>query len=148
MRKEKTGGKVRCKFVLLLLALPVMASAETQVDTVQTLAVNAVAISADAISSWEIGAANPIGIDSIMTDTWWRDQCPSKRDTTRWYIKAIGEKCDSTYKKIYAPTPENPQFFQQVYERTITCKTDTTWAEKIQVWLRPEQLEKLMEILN
>jgi hypothetical protein len=124
-----------------------MASAEAQVDTVQTIAVGATAISADAISSWWIDSIMPATwIDEIGVAGW--DHCPKPKDTARWYIKAIGEKCDSTYKKIYAPTPENPLFFQQVYERTITCKTDTTWAEKVQVWLRPEQLEKLIQILK
>src|SRR3990172_227004 len=108
------------KWILLLLALPVVASAEDK-------------FTVDAIGA---------------TYLWGLDDCHKPKDTTRWYIKAIGEKCDSTYKKIYAPTPENPLFFQQVYERTITCKTDTIWAEKVQVWLRPEQLEKLTEILK
>jgi hypothetical protein len=146
------------KWILLLCALPVMASAENRlVDTLKLWdgAITAEAITANTIGLDAIGLTNAICDSAIISrvawNTWddgsWND-CHRPKDTTRWYIKAIGEKCDSTYKKIYAPTPENPQFFQQVYERTITCKTDTTWAEKVQVWLRPEQLEKLTELLK
>ena len=138
------------RFVLILaLALPVIASAQIRlVDTLQ--AVTWDAITADAIGATAIGSM----CDSAIVSRWWGlDDCHKPKDTTRWYIKTIGDKCDTAYKKIYVPEPppisnQNATIYKEVYERTITCKTDTTWAEKVQVWLRPEQLDKLMELVR
>lgn len=113
--------------VLLFLALPVAAQDTWVVDTLQ----------------WD---ANLITTATIATSIW--DEIPPKeKDTTRWYIETIGEKCDTAYKKIWLPT-QTDGLYEPFYERGIKCKIDTIWAEKIQVWLTPVQLNELMELFK
>lgn len=80
----------------------------------------------------------------VLDDVWFNRTC--KKDTTLWYIKEIKEKCDTTFLKAYQPSA--PDLYKLEYTREIKCRIDTTWAEKVVVRLRPEELSKLMKILS
>ena len=114
--------------VLLFLALPVTAQDIWTVDTLQW----------DAISANVIDAVGWSNLPALRSE---------EKDTTRWYIETIGEKCDMAYKKIWLPT-QTDGLYEPFYERGIKCKIDTIWAEKIQVWLTPVQLNELMELFK
>ena len=142
--------------LILALALPVMASAQVKyVDTLNSI-IDQNWITGAAISTNAICDSLIVGDWGDWTDGIWQDRsCHKPKDTTRWYIKTIGDKCDTVYKLVYTRIPnpdekpnEDAPLYRQVYERTITCKTDTTWAEKVQAWLRPEQLEWIVNFME
>lgn len=74
------------------------------------------------------------------------------RDTTRYYISEIKtrEHCDTIAFPIACP--DTSYAYQDGclvshYARRIRCD-DTLWLKKIQVWLTPVQIEKLMEVVK
>ena len=70
---------------------------------------------------------------------------PPHRDTTRYYIKEIKQKCDTTLKLVSHNCSEyGLACLLYRYAKDIECVDDTVWAEKVQVWLTPNQLKILM----
>lgn len=133
--------------IMLLVVGSAMASPKREVDTVQYSPITANVISANAIGG--------VIIDSISLDRewWWPPDTRRARDTANWYIESIGEKCDTTYKLIYAPAIDanidtGQTLYKQFYERTIECKIDTAWAEKITPRLTETQWQKLLQLLE
>lgn len=124
--------------LFLLIAVPVLAQ-DLRVDTLRWD--DALVTTAGVITTNAIGWSDLI-VDSI----YWNGVPSKKKDTTRWYIELIGERCDTAYTKIWLPT-KTPDVYEPFYERGIKCRVDTTWAEKVSVRLRPSELEKLMEII-
>ena len=126
----------------ILLLLPVLVSAD-----VFDITSNSDTLIRDT-SDWDF--LNDIIWDDVTrgivdTCTW----SPPERDTTRWYIKAIREMCDTLYYETYEPAgiPDH-DYYSRIYVREIKCKADTAWGEKIQVWLTPEQLERFLGIVT
>ncbi len=74
-----------------------------------------------------------------------------KHDTTRNYIKEIKQKCDTVYEAIgghdctKCPKCGTPPI---TFFADITCIDDTVWAPKVQVWLTPERLDELLDIIK
>ncbi len=148
--------------LFLLIAVPVLAQDWT-VDTLDydgnfgTTLESAFAKSLNANIMLTDAVAGSFG-DSLNVTHFWGHEDHS--DTIIWYISEIGKRCDTSYKKIYAATqlpgahnaiytPDSLiNYFKLVYERTIKCRADTTWAEKVSVRLRPSELERLMEIIT
>lgn len=125
----------RILLILGLMSLPIIAKGQIAFDS--TIGVSAAGFTVGTISGSAIWASD-------ICDTMWLP----KKDTTRWYIKEVKEKCDTSYLKTYLPANISGDFYSEIYTREIKCKTDTTWAEKLEVWLRPEQLERLTKILE
>lgn len=131
--------------VLGLMVLPMVATGEVVTVTEvrdSIWSINALGVTAGTINGNDL-------VWGVTSGTW--DTClswPRHPDTTRWYIKEIKEKCDTNYIKTFLPADVSGDFYSEIYTRQIKCITDTTWAEKIEVWLQPEQLEKLTKILE
>ena len=75
------------------------------------------------------------------------------RDTTRNYIKEIKQKCDTTLVRITDNICDSGILrcgcgHYATHTTKIKCVDDTVWAEKVQVWLTPEQLKELMRIIE
>ena len=82
-------------------------------------------------------------IDSVL----WS---PAKIDTTRYYIKEIKQKCDTTLVRITDNICDSGILrcgcgHYATHTTKIKCVDDTVWAEKVQVWLTPEQLKRLIK---
>ena len=83
-----------------------------------------------------------------------------ERDTTRCYIKEIKQKCDTTYHRnprinvLITPNICDSGILHcgcgryTTYRTEIKCQSDTVWADKVQVWLTPEQLKRLMKVVD
>ena len=74
------------------------------------------------------------------------------KDTTRYYVVEIKErtKCDTltvlgTCSRVGMG---EAQVCAAMHYKTVIVCDDTTWAPKIQIWLTPVQIDKLMEILK
>jgi len=84
------------------------------------------------------------------TDNWVKPR-PVEHDTLTEYITDIGEVCDTLFAKKWMPFKkiEGVQFYRQMtYIDSVICHIDTTWANKRQVWLEPDQYEKLIDLLK
>jgi hypothetical protein len=89
--------------------------------------------------------------DDIADTFWTIDTMPvlqlgglyieATHDTIKEYMK-IGKICDTTWITcaVYGCSCTRP--FQ------ITCHTDTIWADKVQVWLTPKEIEYLWQIVD
>ena len=74
---------------------------------------------------------------------------PPHRDTTRYYIKEIKQKCDTIHKwSSYDCRKCRVACSALICTPQVQCVDDTIWADKVQVWLTPEQLSKLTKLLN
>ena len=65
------------------------------------------------------------------------------RDTTRYYIKEIKQKCDTANGVMLSCSVYNCDC--SPFPFVTNCRPDTIWADKVQVWLTPEQLEGLIK---
>lgn len=135
---------------VLVLFLPIMASAqyytaEDTCDVSLAVGLTSAAITTDAY--W--GDAIADSIVWIVDDR--HNVTSKKRDTLTSYITDIKEVCDTLYKQkfVEAGKLKGEMMFEIVYVHDTTkCRMDTTWADKVQVYLKPDELAKLMEILN
>ena len=100
--------------------------------------------------------AMPVSAQTGLADAWVQHGDiivyePHGKDTTRYYIKEIKQKCDTTYVAIGGhdctdcPKCGTPPI---TFWPDIKCIDDTIWADKVQVWLTPIQLEELMRIIE
>ncbi len=74
-----------------------------------------------------------------------------KHDTLKEYISEIVERCDTTFKKIWMPAGrfDGVEYFKRIaVVDTIKVWPDTVWADKIPVYLKPEEYENLKLLLR
>lgn len=141
---------------VLVLFLPIMASAQyyTADDTcdvslaagLTSAAITTGSLIIDHNSGDWIHATASCMVDSIEWHSPYK-----KHDTLTSYITEIKEICDTLYKQkfVEAGKLKGEMMFEIVYVHDTTkCRMDTTWADKVQVYLKPDELKKLMEILN
>ena len=75
------------------------------------------------------------------------------KDTTRYYVVEIKERTECDTFRVSAPcwderyAERGEACSVSHFKRIIKCD-DTVWAAKIQVWLTPAQIEKLLEVLK
>ena len=94
--------------------------------------------------------AIPVSAQTGLADAWVQHGDiivyePHGKDTTRYYIKEIKQKCDTADIAIGCLVYRCD--FCSI-KLSITCVDDTIWADKVQVWLTPIQLEELMRIIE
>ena len=135
--------------VIVLLALPFSPQADSVYDATM---VDSAHVSVDAIT-WDYLTA--VTWDSIDTTCLWNPE-PTKRDTTTHYVIRI----DSSWvvgKVVCDTTPVNFKTVDDtVWAERLDIGCDTTyrqrhtfvWAPLVTVKLRPEQIEKLRELLK
>jgi len=123
---------MKALLILLFLALPISAQ--------------------DKGIKWDEITIGALGVGSIVADSMWHIWEVPIRDSTKWYIKEIKQKCDTIWAPYDCPhcTKRNNGFMCDVafYERAVTCIDDTIWVKKIQIYLTPTELKQLMELLK
>lgn len=154
---------VKILIVILLLGGLSTAKSCDKVDTFDTgnagsfggAAIGVYVLFADSIlDSLSIWGQSPIPLWTPINTLWGLE-----RDTTRYYIKEIKQKCDTVHQWVSHDCRRSnmnrlnrfgcrPACSALVCVPKITCVDDTVWAEKVQVWLTPEQLEQLTEIIK
>ena len=76
------------------------------------------------------------------------------RHTTRYYIKEIKQKCDTAFVPITPNICDSGILncgcghYTTYCSAKIKCVDDTVWADKVQVWLTPDQLEQLFDMIK
>ena len=87
-------------------------------------------------------------VDSLHWTGLW-SPLPLERDTTRYYIKEIKQKCDTIHKwSSHDCRKCRVACSALICTPRTECVDDTTWAPKMQIWLTPIELEQLMKLIR
>ena len=104
-----------------------------------------------ATSGWTI-TTDAIGWDAIDDSVWYDDAYGIvKHDTTREYVSAIEDKCDSAYTKKWVPYEKikGVQYFKRMAViDSVHCYVDSTWAKKQPIYLTPDEMDELRRLLR
>lgn len=96
------------------------------------------------------GSGHGIYTTGISHGIW--NEAPKKHDTLKEYVTEINEVCDTLWSKHWVPLEElidGEQYFRQLPKiDSVVCRPDSVWADKVQVWLTPEQTEWLLKFIN
>jgi hypothetical protein len=88
---------------------------------------------------------------SITNDGWIYDDSPKKHDTLKEYVVSIKEKCDSLMVERwkFAVNVRGVDYFEKAWTiDSVKCYPDTTWANKVAVYLTPDELDKLLRMVR